>query len=750
MLVAVEDSDGSYVYEPRLRVQKLQLACDGDMSHALVDVYTGEIFETQYHVDDAEIGPAEMLSGQARTGGYGMVGPDQGIIVYIPDESDSGKRIVFHGYADFPQYAKRSSMQGSQQGGSIVVKSVMERLAKRQWAQIDGRYVRTSASQDSWRSAYAANASAKTSPLGTDDDVAKVSRPCTFNARGEANRAPAPIMVTWNGKPQRLYVFTDDDDRDAEPWTWAQALRYLAFFHGLGDLIDYTNIFEQTSDYIDTGRASRPLVGVYEDAGYDGGPETESQLLKFALLDTPHDACFDGENVVDAFTALAAATATHWRIQTGNSSSEPSLPQNSLIVWARGGGPRREVAEDWAATDRETKTVAEITQDLNVNQYQIGADYGDIVTNVIGHGDVRRYEITTELVPGWKPDANVDVPADVDAAVDASTAHGENLDPDDTWCQKYHTSGALFHNYADVGRRWVLNETGRYLASLYARSSGHFASSAYTPWEPSSCSITDTRIADDMSTDTVAVASGEWSRLPRPLKECFSADSSGRSYGVVVEASFDGGINWERIACKVLSTEAGVYIEADDLSRMKTVYEDGTTWWEALCNDNARVRVTGVIEGDATISANIEADWSLPITHKAARLFKWADKIKSNRRSGGNSQFAPGAAKAAPGQTTDARDDLEVLRDWVWTLLDVLTARQVPASFQVPWLEFTRYWVGDCITHLRGHSLSLEGAPSGGLRRPPDIVSLIYTPASTQIVLEDPSVADLAGLGISG
>jgi hypothetical protein len=281
---------------------------------------------------------------------------------------------------------------------------------------------------------------------------------------------------------------------------------------------------------------------------------------------------------------------------------------------------------------------------------------------------------------------------------------------------------------------------------------------AYAPWEPSDCLITDTQLDENLAIETVDVAEGSWSRRPRPFRECFSADASNRSLGVVVHASWDSGTNWRAISAKVLSTEAGIYLEQDDLSTMLEPIEGGKSFWEAMCRGTARVRVTGVIDGDWYLDASLGQVAGLPITHESAKLFNWPDKLKSNRRDGGNSIFYPfDPAKADPAGSmpvsyavVECRDDLATLLQWVNSLMDVLTLRQMPASFVIPWLEFDRYWVGDCITEIVGQALPLEGAPSGGKRRPPDVVSIVYSGTSTQLVLEDPAMRDLAGLGIGG
>jgi hypothetical protein len=712
------------VFEPRLRVTQLKLGCDGDISEATLQAYLGAIQPSAYHPGEGAMSVTQFISGNPYWGG---VSPDQVITIYR-DGLDDAQQVLLRGFSEVQTYIERGSVGGSDSGGTLVVSSVLKRVNKLESSQVFGRYVRQAASIDAWREL---EAEAKLSPLGDDDDLQWLHRPTTFNARGEANRQAAPITVTINGRSEQLYVFTDDEDPEAEPWTWAQALRYLVYFHLGGDLVGRTNLYDQTRAYLGDTIDQRPLSPVSETSGYDGDPSTLSRLFQYAMLGMPSDAVFEGTSIVEAMTIVAKATDTHFKVQTWFEGGQIG---DDLIWWARGGGPRREVCKAPQGDE-----VPEILESLNLEQMTLSVDYGDVVTTPIGLGDVRRYEITTELIPGWKPDANVDRPANIDAAIAASTDHGENLNADDTWCQKYHPGGASFNAYANVGRRWVLNETGRYPAVDYARTSGHFGTSKYDPWEPADCSIVDRTFVNGAWSEEAV----NWTRHPRPFQPCFSADAAGRSIGVVVEASFDGGTNWEPLGCKVLATEAGIYIETDDLSRLMSQYDGGPSWWAAMCNDNARVRVTAVIEGDRALLI-IGSAARAAVSHEASRLYDWRSRFKSNYRTTANSIYKPGGERATTYQTFECRDDSPTMDQWIASLCDLNAGRQIPGTFTIPWLECTRYQVGDCVPFVRG-AVELQGEVSGGVRRPPDIVAIVYGETSTQLVLEDARMAEMKG-----
>lgn len=191
----------------------------------------------------------------------------------------------------------------------------------------------------------------------------------------------------------------------------------------------------------------------------------------------------------------------------------------------------------------------------------------------------------------------------------------------------------------------------------------------------------------------------------------------------------------------VLATEAGIYIESEDLTQLISLYDAEMHWWKAMCKDQARVRVTGVIESDGALVLYGSAAES-SVDHEAARMYDWRGRFKSNYRTSANSIFAPGGSRATSYQTIDCRDDSPIMDEWLAGLCDLNANRQIPGSFTIPWLECRRYRVGDCVPRVRG-AVELTGAASGGVRRPPDIVAIVYSDTSTQLVLEDPGMAEM-------
>jgi len=165
----------------------------------------------------------------------------------------------------------------------------------------------------------------------------------------------------------------------------------------------------------------------------------------------------------------------------------------------------------------------------------------------VARGDVRCYETTLDLVPGWNDGLAVPDP----------DAYHSALNPD-------------FETVRDVYRKWVVNEAGDYSGPPYDRGP-----------------------APDLS---VVFEGRPYVRRRRRLLACLSRDALERSRGVHVEASLDGGATWGRLSAsaRVLRDECGVYLSGDRLP---------AEYLAAAMAGLARLRATATIESDACLVA---------------------------------------------------------------------------------------------------------------------------------------------------
>lgn len=763
LTVWIEDEAGSenYVKDPRCRVAELKLGCDDDVSSAKVNVFLGEIPDGRGIDPEAAISPSDVFDAEVRVGFGTFLSADQRIAIRRDDEAGD-PHTMFCGYCDEPQYSEEVSGAQASKAFSLLVEGVLKRHSDTEYAQVYGRWMRTAAGQDALD---VAQVRSETEPFGDAGDVGFVeSLACVFNPDRKGNRAAAPVTIAVGDRDVLVHVFTHDGDPDGEQWTWAQVLRYLMMFHFFstrtGDSLDELagelsdgNTIDLTDPVIELTTSDRPSA-----------PVAVGDAWAYAMLGRPGSFVCEGCSLAEAFVMLADATGTHFRV---DSVDDGELIKNRCYWWARGCGTQKDLYRLGVIS---SEPIDVVLANNNTNRYTVRPDASDIIVNPIVRGDVMKWEITAELVPGWMPDRNLHERAEDDGdelssigdLLSFATIHQE-LDEEnvklDSWYDQYHKRGCHFHghevdnvlhSHRDVLRKWVLRETGSYRAADYARAEGPFTADLYAPWKPSSCNIAIEYVDDDGTTKTRDVADGEWSRIGRPLEDCLSADADRRSLGVVVEFSWDGGATWEKIpagSVKLLDSEAGIYLDAEDLTKVfRQNDEEGVSLWEAYLNGVLRVRVTAVIAGDARLEPNLDASlFGVPLADCTSRLFDVAKRFKWASRSLANSQFRPNGASPAVSETSKCVDDLAEIQRYGESLLEVLSRRQIPASMTVPWIT-QDYSVGDSIASILGTGIEFWTIGPGGVQRFPDVVSLVFTRAETRVVTDDRRLLDVVRL----
>ena len=160
-----------------------------------------------------------------------------------------------------------------------------------------------------------------------------------------------------------------------------------------------------------------------------------------------------------------------------------------------------------------------------------------------GVGDGRRklYESTFALSPGW------------DRSLET-----------DRWRDYVRSDSDNWPKVGDVYRKWVLSEHGLY---------------GQTPWE------LDTYTFQEMP-------AGEFPLVrPRHFMPCLSADSAGRSLGIVVEINCDdqGWRRWQGAALSA-ADECAIRLGGDALPG---------EYFDAAVRGEVQVRVTATVEADA-------------------------------------------------------------------------------------------------------------------------------------------------------
>ena len=149
---------------------------------------------------------------------------------------------------------------------------------------------------------------------------------------------------------------------------------------------------------------------------------------------------------------------------------------------------------------------------------------------------------------------------------------------DKDYYKYYHPRGSNF--LRNVGRKWALNEAGRYSATH------------------------DRGMPFDFTTviDPAYLINSKGKRVYGPfnrqLLPCLTMDKDSlNSIGIMLEFSFDGGSSWQSIPAAVssLSDECGIYIDEANLAELVDQAEGTITggpldgvqlnYWTSLCDD---------------------------------------------------------------------------------------------------------------------------------------------------------------------
>jgi len=303
---------------------------------------------------------------------------------------------------------------------------------------------------------------------------------------------------------------------------------------------------------------------------------------------------------------------------------------------------------------------------------EVRMDFAAAPRRYVARGDSRFHESTFDLVAGW------------DDALATS-------DPDDFSPR----TNADFDGVRDVFRKWVVNEDGTYSDPPYSRG------------EPP---------------DFSALFEGTpYVRRRRRLLPCLSRDALGRSRGVYVEVSLDGGTSWEQSAlgARVLRDECGVYLAEDPLP---------SRYLAAAMRGEACLRVTATVESDALLSAEYAGAEGADLPGRTRHV-----NVPAGYRY---RRVAPTSRFHGEGGADEA-DDGERLQDLIRAAWEADRRAPSPARIEVPYLAIG-HRLGERILGTRGRGLALAREHTGFAVAPVvGQVRLTFVPAPrTELFLE--------------
>ncbi len=661
LVAALETSPASGVFEvdDRLRVEEVSLGSDAEISTARLSVRLDADFDTA-----------------AARGRYAA---DLRVLVRT-DEADASRNVVlFEGYAPLQEARWRGGPGRGEESFGFVATGVYERLSRERDAWIVGRRMRSGAIEDG---------------LLTDlvtwggRSVLVEALPCVFNLGGAANCSSTPLTVTApNGSVRSLYLFTHDDDPEGVSWTYLNALRYLVWFHApsAGPVFE-GNVFDVTDGA----------------AGSAAGSPGSSRMLS-RLLAAPESLNCEATNLVEALSLLAEAAGVH---VTVDAVSAGGGVRSQFRVWAAGIGVRRGLnlarggqhADGTQRFDASSLSASDVFRANQVSAADIRWDHKRIVNTPIVVGDVKGYEMTLPLWPGWIPTSGLDnvaapdrVAAKQAALTSERVAELGDLAEEWPWFRKYHRAGSEFFDNRFVGRRWVVNEDGRFDGATYNRNAPF---DAYQPFDFSTVTGSGTTVR------------GAWSRRVRALLPTITHTQLGAGFGVFVEFSFDGGTTWFRrqSAVSVSRNPTAVVFEVVNPTQITPVGVDPMeqNMWYAVIDQTFRVRVTAVIEGDDRLMARpAPRDAGSPTLQTTSRVVYDPGVYRFATRSGTTDVLAT----VNPTATDIDRDDSAAIGAFAAVLASREADRGVGGSPTLPWLD-TQFSIGDEITGVRGRGVS--------------------------------------------
>ena len=606
-------------------------------------------------------------------------------LVARTDHVDPVERVIlFDGYPSAQETEWESQGRRDRWTFGFEAEPAYARLARLRETQIFGRHVRNGAIEDGLIADPA---------MWRDKSILVSALPCLFNLDGVPNCDPTPLTISLpSGQTRSVHVFTADGESDAIAWTFATVLRYLVWFYRSGEgPVDEGNVFSATDGYVTLTPADRD--------GLD-----ESDPLGRAMVRAPESLACEATNLVEALGALTDAAGVHITPESVNVNGQP---RTQLRLWSPAAGPIRWLALARGGVDTSgqprydttAKRADQILDDNNTYRAKFTWDHTRIVNAPIVVGGVKRYEMTVELMPGWLPETNLDnVDAPDRAAAKALALTREQAEAlgssvtNNAWFRKHHREGRDFKFNAHIARRWVLNEDGRYDASLYNRNAPF---DIYQPFDFSTV------------TDASVTTPGAWMRRARRFDPPITRVAEGHGLGVWVEISFDSGSTWHQQASgvRVLDNQAGITFEAENPTDIAPSGVDPRkqNLWYALVDQTLRVRVTAVVESDDRLIQAIGPDRAKSPTVQAwSRLAYRPDAFEFVSRLNTTNVLA----SVNPNATDIGRDDTDLARALAVELLETHQDRRVHATPAIPWLD-TEYAIGDRLAGVRGQGLSL-------------------------------------------
>ena len=530
-------------------------------------------------------------------------------------------------------------------------------------------------------------------------------RRCIFNADGFPNMDPDEFIQT---EPIELSMMLFGPRQNAQFWSVFDMIQSVAVMYN-----NFHEIF--------------PTAGIADWPG----------LSDLVFNKTPHNICCEGLSLAQALELLCRQVGWAFK-EVWHYNSPPTLAfYKPASAWSPSRDDTSPTVLHTVYAGRPDLNLKEITPYIDKILYamDLNEDISEIVNMPWGLGDVYKFEITAELVPGWKDSELTPDTANIFLA-DADLEKED--DPNAlSFFKYYHSRGSEFKN--EVGRLWVLNETGNFTADPYDRGDA-FDFSTVLPAEHA------------FDADGTTRKFGPFARSFLPPISIY--ENTFESVQMKVEFSFDGGSTWKVIPCPIINCkdQCGIIIQQPNLSDIKNlddaVITDGTlngvelNYWTSLCDDKltrifqywkTRVRITASVAMDDRVTQAIVPSENSGSPFYQARVFDFSDKYALKIRTE-SSTYAAGRPWS---NEVDCRTKL---MGHLTAIHEVNQDRSVAGRFTLDRLWVTDgsgqlpFDVGDCIERINGRNYALA-SNNGPEKVYPEIIQVILLPKVQKTIL---------------
>ena len=590
------------------------------------------------------------------------------------------------------------------------------------------------------------------------------SLPAVFNADGAPNMGQHKLARQIGATMISAPAFTHDADPSGRFWTVRAALGSI--------LIRW---LYKAQFRIDPAGTQHVVATATPDLNRNMclDPELIAELAKAPDAAGTGDALRDlsatlpevnvhGLGVLDAVKRVCDAAGFMFAVelvQTLNAALGVDR-KYQLRVWKRRRG--RAVTIDLAAPNTSFADAASLFTANNVHSVA-GLISGEAVVNEVTAVGETFIEGRITLKPAWSPD-------DVDdsAVTNQFQSTHDHLMAGTGYHAKHIAGGALFADYGQVGRVWMVDCVGDPFLDQGSNFEG-YSSGIYKHDDEGFDFVTALGLnaTGDNSLISERTALGfpgtiRWSNEPRKILPLRNPQSQAAGIDWIVEVSENGGSSWQTTPVQVTPLERQFGFKLLGIRNLAAVNNASLklrlskckvteSWWALIKNELLLFRITCAIRADHGAAAKAERQASSASSYKRGQIevlrgveevWQQPDTLVNPTAEGTFPRWRKVRGDSVIGAGTgDVNGYRTMITEYATQRRATLEGRRLSANATLYLLEFFRYRLGDAVTKIAGREISFS-VGSGGAANYPNIVgiSMTLSPPDSQglrLVMED-------------